>query len=130
MREGAGSPGEHAMCREKGAHAGLVGGGQREGVEDEVVCLGLCPERGRGERGRVYPKGLTGGAGWPAGSVYPLGEWRRGGEKGWRRSCKIWVMHGSGLLSLLSFSQIFEQCKAGVVLGAMLVIWPGLGARS
>jgi hypothetical protein len=32
-------------------------GGQREGVEAEVACLGLCPERGRGERGRVYPRG-------------------------------------------------------------------------
>jgi hypothetical protein len=32
-------------------------GGQREGVEAEVTCLGLCPERGHGERGRVYPRG-------------------------------------------------------------------------
>jgi hypothetical protein len=30
---------------------------QRGGVEAEVGYLGLCPERGRGERGRVYPRG-------------------------------------------------------------------------
>jgi hypothetical protein len=32
-------------------------GGQRGGVEIEVACLGLRPERGSGERGRVYPCG-------------------------------------------------------------------------
>jgi hypothetical protein len=30
---------------------------QRGGVEAEVGCLGLYPEQGRGERGRVYPRG-------------------------------------------------------------------------
>jgi hypothetical protein len=52
------------------------------------------------------------------------------GREGLEEFLQDLVMHGMGLLFLLLFFQIFEQCKAGVVLGAMLVIWLGLGARS
>jgi hypothetical protein len=52
------------------------------------------------------------------------------GREGLEEILQDLVMHGSGLLFLLLFSQIFEQCKAGVVLGAMLIIWLGLGPRS
>jgi hypothetical protein len=44
------------------------------------------------------------------------------GEKGWGRFCKIWSCMAR-VSSSSSFSfKIFEQGKAGVVLGAMLII--------
>jgi hypothetical protein len=77
----------------------------------------------------VSPKRLAGGAAWPVGCTYPPGEWRRG-ERGVGGDLgKILRMHGSGLpLSFFSF-KLLSNAKAGVVLGAMLVIWLGFGAR-
>jgi hypothetical protein len=60
-------------------------GGQREGVEAEVVCLGLCPERGRGGELGFTQAAVRWGS--MAGGVH-LPAWRveERGEKGWRRS--------------------------------------------
>jgi hypothetical protein len=46
-------------------------GGQRGGVEVEVVCLGLC--QGKGEGRERAPQRLTGRVGWPTGYSYSHG---------------------------------------------------------
>jgi hypothetical protein len=97
-------------------------------VELEVACLGSLAEQGRWrELGFTQATGRWGSM---AGGVH-LPAWRveERGERGWRRSWQDLAHAWLGSPLLLLFFQIFSNAKAGVVLGAMLVIWLGLGAR-